>query len=122
MYYLTIVEDQYTWTFVGDALPAQPIGRAGHQCALQGNQMIVVGGVVATDILCNSPGIFVYNISSSAWQSNYKADSMVRRVSLSFRARLFRSWVADRQPSRFCFALSLDSTRLLHSLPISREV
>ncbi|BGP19111.1 hypothetical protein JCM10213v2_007198 [Rhodosporidiobolus nylandii] len=76
MYILTIKEDTYTWSFVGDALPGQPTGRAGHQCALQGSQMIVMGGLTRDDVICEQPGIFVYNTSSSSWQSSYQANTV----------------------------------------------
>lgn len=43
----------FTWTFVGDHLNAQPSARAGHTCDLVGSQMIVIGGYVASDLLCD---------------------------------------------------------------------
>jgi hypothetical protein len=64
VYVLTI--PSYTWTFVGDSLSGQPTGRAGHQCALHGSQLVVVGGVVADDLICDQPGIYVYDVSQSA--------------------------------------------------------
>ncbi|GAA5922899.1 hypothetical protein JCM1841_003775 [Sporobolomyces salmonicolor] len=75
MYILSIQQNSYTWSYVGDDLSGQPPGRAGHQCALSGNQLIVVGGLIAGDVLCEQPGIYVYNTSSSAWQSNFQAGS-----------------------------------------------
>ncbi|GAA5880857.1 hypothetical protein JCM1840_003301 [Sporobolomyces johnsonii] len=75
MYILTIQQNSYTWTFVGDELSGQPPGRAGHQCALSGNQLVVVGGLIAGDVLCEQPGIYVYNTSSSAWESEFQAGS-----------------------------------------------
>lgn len=53
MYILSI--PTYTWVFVGNALSGQPTGRAGHQCALHGSQMIVVGGVVSSNVICDQP-------------------------------------------------------------------
>lgn len=53
VYILTI--PSYKWKFVGDSLPGQPSGRAGHQCALQGSQLIVMGGLVASDLICDQP-------------------------------------------------------------------
>ncbi|CEQ41658.1 SPOSA6832_03417 [Sporobolomyces salmonicolor] len=67
MYILSIQQNSYTWSYVGDDLSGQPPGRAGHQCALSGNQLIVVGGLIAGDVLCEQPG--------SAWQSNFQAGS-----------------------------------------------
>lgn len=91
MYILTI--PSYTWTFVGANLPGQPSGRAGHQCAAQGSQMIVMGGIVSANVICDQPvspnrdlvsaevvpnfyfcqGIYVYDLSKTAWQSSYTA-------------------------------------------------
>ncbi|GAA5891453.1 hypothetical protein JCM6882_004475 [Rhodosporidiobolus microsporus] len=73
IYILTIRENTYTWTFVGNDLSGQPNGRAGQQCALQGNQLIVVGGLTRDDVICEQPGVFVLNTSSMTWQSQYKA-------------------------------------------------
>ncbi|KAK4047347.1 hypothetical protein OIO90_006206 [Microbotryomycetes sp. JL221] len=73
MYILNIQQDVWTWKFVGNDLPSQPVGRAGHQCALIGNQLIVMGGVVASNVLCENPSVFIYNTTGSNWQSNYKA-------------------------------------------------
>ncbi|KAM0786676.1 hypothetical protein ACM66B_002123 [Microbotryomycetes sp. NB124-2] len=73
MYILNIQKDEWTWKFVGDDLPSQPVGRAGHQCVLVGQQLVVMGGVVASNVLCENPSVFVYNVTSSTWQSNYKA-------------------------------------------------
>lgn len=58
VYVLTIADDVYTWSDVGE-LPGAPTGRAGHQCAIAGDQLIVVGGLTRDDVLCEQPGIFV---------------------------------------------------------------
>ena len=58
VYVLTIADGVYTWTDVGE-LPGAPTGRAGHQCAIAGDQLIVVGGLTRDDVLCEQPGIFV---------------------------------------------------------------
>lgn len=77
VYILNIQNDRWTWIDIGDDLPGQPSGRAGHQCALVGNQMVVIGGVIADDILCETPGVFVYNVTGSAWQAEFKAGTTV---------------------------------------------
>ncbi|KAI5477155.1 Kelch-type beta propeller domain containing protein [Pseudohyphozyma bogoriensis] len=69
MYILSL--PSYTWTFVGDDLPSQPTGRAGHQCAISGDQLIVMGGYLGSDIACDQPGIYVYNVSSSSWTNQF---------------------------------------------------
>ena len=58
VYILTIKGNDYTWTAV-DSLPGQPTGRAGHQCVLDGNQLVVIGGVTTGDVICEQPGVFV---------------------------------------------------------------
>ncbi|GJN93507.1 hypothetical protein Rhopal_006564-T1 [Rhodotorula paludigena] len=75
LYILTIQDNTYTWTDVG-TLPGAPTGRAGHQCALSGNQLVVVGGLTRDDVLCEQPGIFVLNTSSFEWQSEYRPNSV----------------------------------------------
>jgi hypothetical protein len=109
MYVLTIKEDEYIWTFVGDDLDGQPNGRAGHQvrplythhfafltffliqCALKGNQLVVVGGLTTNDVICEQPGVFVYNVSSSAWKTSYTANTVVSSTFLSLTAYIPRS-------------------------------
>ncbi|GAA5936076.1 uncharacterized protein JCM15063_002700 [Sporobolomyces koalae] len=66
LWILTIQESAYTWTLVSDNLPGSPAGRAGHQCALWGDQLIVVGGLTSSDLLCDQPGIYVYNTTSDS--------------------------------------------------------
>ncbi|KAL8280709.1 hypothetical protein RQP46_007032 [Phenoliferia psychrophenolica] len=80
MYILSI--PSYTWVFVGDNLSGQPSGRAGHQCALHGSQLLVVGGLVAGNLICDQPGIYVYDVSKSAWQNEFTANSIYSTPSL----------------------------------------
>ncbi|BGP26831.1 hypothetical protein JCM10295v2_005792 [Rhodotorula toruloides] len=82
IYILTIQNDTYTWTYVGDNLPGAPAGRAGHQCALSGNQLVVMGGLTKSDVLCEQPGIFVLNTSSTTWQNNFKSGTIFSTPSL----------------------------------------
>ncbi|GAA5946615.1 hypothetical protein JCM3765_000319 [Sporobolomyces pararoseus] len=73
IYILTIQENAYTWTLVSNALPGSPAGRAGHQCVLSGDQLIVVGGLTSSELLCDQPGIYVYNTTSSAWINQFRS-------------------------------------------------
>ncbi|POY76409.1 hypothetical protein BMF94_0607 [Rhodotorula taiwanensis] len=73
---LTIQGNEYTWTSLGESLPGQPTGRAGHQCALDGNQLVVIGGLTTGDVLCEQPGVFVLNVSSMTWQTSYHANTI----------------------------------------------
>ncbi|GAA5820761.1 hypothetical protein JCM3770_005959 [Rhodotorula araucariae] len=66
VYILTIKDNDFTWTDVG-VLQGAPTGRAGHQCALVGDQLVVMGGVTTNDVL---------NTSSMAWADKYKAKSV----------------------------------------------
>ncbi|GAA6039319.1 hypothetical protein JCM8097_003264 [Rhodosporidiobolus ruineniae] len=76
MWILTIMDNEYTWTSVGDSLSGQPPGRAGHQCVINGNQLVVMGGLTSDDVICEQPGVFVYNVSDSAWSSSFKANTV----------------------------------------------
>ncbi|OAV98673.1 hypothetical protein PTTG_07694 [Puccinia triticina 1-1 BBBD Race 1] len=69
MYVLTI--PGFTWTFIGDKLSSQPSARAGHSCDLIGSQMIVIGGYVASDLLCDSQSVYVFDTTSSTWKNTY---------------------------------------------------
>lgn len=63
IYILTL--PSYTWTFVGNSLPSQPLGRAGHTCTLSGSQMVIIGGLVSSSIISDNPGIYVRNFFRS---------------------------------------------------------
>ncbi|KAA1135319.1 hypothetical protein PGTUg99_009622 [Puccinia graminis f. sp. tritici] len=69
MYVLTI--PGFTWTFIGDKLSSQPSARAGHTCDLIGSQMIVIGGYVASDLLCDSQSVYIFDTTSFAWKNTY---------------------------------------------------
>ncbi|GAA5825789.1 hypothetical protein JCM5353_001428 [Sporobolomyces roseus] len=72
LWILTIQESAYTWTLVSEGLPGSPAGRAGHQCALSGDQLIVVGGLTSADLLCDQPGVYVLNTTDSSWSSEFR--------------------------------------------------
>lgn len=69
MYILTL--PSYTWTYVGSNLTSQPPARAGHTCELLGDTMISIGGYIAEDILCEQPGIYLFNTTSLEWMTDY---------------------------------------------------
>lgn len=69
MYVLTI--PGFTWTYIGDKLSSQPSARAGHTCDLIGSQMIVIGGYVASDLLCDSQSVYVFDTTSFNWKNTY---------------------------------------------------
>ncbi|KEY64791.1 hypothetical protein S7711_08070 [Stachybotrys chartarum IBT 7711] len=71
MYILTI--PSFTWIRVDQSGQDTPLPRAGHTCALQDSQMIVVGGYVGQEDRCDSPGIYVFDVSTLEWKSNFAA-------------------------------------------------
>ncbi|KPI36609.1 uncharacterized protein AB675_4371 [Cyphellophora attinorum] len=62
----------FTWIEVDMSEQSVPPARAGHLCAAWNSQMIVWGGV-GSELSCDSPGIYVFNMSSLAWQNQYTA-------------------------------------------------
>ncbi|KAL1310910.1 hypothetical protein AAFC00_001137 [Neodothiora populina] len=64
----------FTWIKVDQPSDQSvPYARAGHTCAIWDAQMIVVGGYVGTSISCDSPGIYVYDLSSLSWVEQFTA-------------------------------------------------
>lgn len=74
MYILTI--PAFTWIgpiSQGGSSSSIPYARAGHTCTLRDGQMIVAGGFNTTVSKCDSPGIYVFNASSLAWGTSFRA-------------------------------------------------
>jgi hypothetical protein len=71
MYILTI--PSFTWIKVDQSDQDVPRRRAGHTCHLRDSQMIVVGGYIGNEPRCDSPGVFVFDVSSLRWQSSFTA-------------------------------------------------
>lgn len=66
----------FTWTQISSStspLPSEPTGRAGHQCILDGSQLVSIGGYVSEALLCDQPGIYVYDVSKGGWQTAFTA-------------------------------------------------
>ncbi|KAF2495569.1 hypothetical protein BU16DRAFT_393241 [Lophium mytilinum] len=63
----------FTWIPVDTSSQAVPYSRAGHSCNVWDGQMIVVGGYVGQDLSCDSPGIYVFNMSSLEWGTQFTA-------------------------------------------------
>jgi hypothetical protein len=59
----------YTWVQVG-SMSGNPAGRSGHTCHAVGSQMVVVGGYVG-DGGCDSPGIYVFDMTALNWKSSF---------------------------------------------------
>jgi len=63
----------FTWISVDTSKQATPYARAGHTCDVWDGQMIVVGGYVGEDLSCDSPGIYVFNMTSLEWDTQFTA-------------------------------------------------
>lgn len=64
----------FTWIEVdqGTQKASIPPARAGHLCHAWDAQMIVLGGY-NTDLSCDTPGIYVFNMSSLGWSNQFTA-------------------------------------------------
>jgi len=63
----------FTWISVPTDDQSVPYARAGHTCNVWDGQMIVVGGYVGQELSCDSPGIYVFNLSSLSWETQFTA-------------------------------------------------
>jgi len=61
----------FTWISVNLDKQSVPYARAGHTCNVWDGQMIVVGGYIGKDISCETPGVYVFNMSSLQWTNQY---------------------------------------------------
>ncbi|KAI9843751.1 MAG: hypothetical protein M1837_006111 [Sclerophora amabilis] len=61
----------FTWIEVDTKGQSSPPPRAGHSCNIWDGQMIVVGGYVGQDLLCDSPGVYVFDLSGLEWQTSF---------------------------------------------------
>jgi hypothetical protein len=62
----------FTWIEV-DQQNQVPYARAGHSCHVWDGQMIVVGGYIDPNLSCESPGIYVFNMTSLGWSDQFTA-------------------------------------------------
>ena len=61
----------FNWIQVDQSGQSVPPGRSGHTCEIWDGQMIVIGGYVGTDISCESPGTFVFDLTQLKWQNQF---------------------------------------------------
>ena len=73
MWILTL--PSFTWIPVNTDDQATPMARAGHTCHVWDGQMVVVGGYVGADVSCDSPGVYVFDLSTLSWQPSFNARS-----------------------------------------------
>ncbi|KAL9062577.1 MAG: hypothetical protein Q9157_008799, partial [Trypethelium eluteriae] len=63
----------FTWVEVNIDGQSVPPARAGHTCNVWDAQMVVVGGYVGQDLTCDSPGIYVFDMSNLKWVNQFTA-------------------------------------------------
>lgn len=63
----------FTWISVDTSSQSVPYARAGHSCNMWNGQMVVVGGYVGTELSCDSPGVYVFDMSNLKWIEQYNA-------------------------------------------------
>ena len=71
MWILTI--PSFTWYEVNTDGQSVPPPRAGHTCNVWDGQMISVGGYVGEELTCDSPGIYVFDMSNLKWVNTFTA-------------------------------------------------
>jgi hypothetical protein len=65
----------FTWIKVDMDGQSVPYGRSGHTCDVWNSQMVMVGGYVGDELSCESPGIYVFDLSNLEWVQQYTAIS-----------------------------------------------
>ncbi|TKA77538.1 hypothetical protein B0A55_02266 [Friedmanniomyces simplex] len=71
MWILTL--PSFTWIEVDQSKQSVPYGRSGHTCNVWDGQMVVVGGYVGDQLSCDSPGIYVFDMSNAQWVQQFTA-------------------------------------------------
>jgi hypothetical protein len=74
MWILTL--PSFTWIKVDMDGQSVPYGRSGHTCNVWDAQMVMVGGYVGNQSLtCETPGIYVFDMSALEWVNQFTAKS-----------------------------------------------
>ncbi|KAL6707586.1 hypothetical protein ACN47E_003935 [Coniothyrium glycines] len=73
MWILSVPSFQWIEVDQGTGSAGKPPARAGHQCHVWDGQMVVLGGYVGQELSCDSPGIYVFNMSSLSWSNQFTA-------------------------------------------------
>lgn len=63
----------FQWIQVDQEGQSVPYGRSGATCMLWDAQMVVVGGYVGTDLSCETPGVYVFDVSNLQWVREFTA-------------------------------------------------
>lgn len=93
MWILTL--PSFTWIQVDQGGQSVPPGRSGHTCNVWDAQMVMVGGYTGPNTLsCDSPGVYVFDMSGLQWVNQFTAlsagndDSDSKVVSNPFNQQL----------------------------------
>ncbi|KAF4554633.1 Kelch motif-containing protein 2 [Elsinoe fawcettii] len=73
MWILTL--PSFTWIQVDQTNQPIPYARAGHTCNIWNAQMVLVGGYVGPEVSCDSPGVYVFDLSTLKWNTAYESRS-----------------------------------------------
>ncbi|KAI7339573.1 kelch repeat protein [Hortaea werneckii] len=84
MWILTL--PSFTWIEVDMSGQSVPYGRSGHSCNIWDGQMVMVGGYVGDQLSCESPGIYVFDLSNCQWVQEFTALSLGKDGSSSASA------------------------------------
>ena len=71
MWILTL--PSFTWIQVDQNGQSVPYGRSGQTCNIWDGQMVMVGGYVGPDLSCESPAIYVFDLSNLQWVQQFTA-------------------------------------------------
>ena len=63
----------FNWIRVDQEGQSVPYGRSGHTCNIWNGQLVSVGGYVGDQLTCESPGIYVFDLSTLEWAQQYTA-------------------------------------------------
>lgn len=63
----------FNWIKVDQSGQSVPYGRSGHTCNVWNGQLVSVGGYIGDQLTCESPGIYVFDLSNLEWKQEYTA-------------------------------------------------
>lgn len=63
----------FNWIQVDQSGQSVPYGRSGHTCNIWNGQLVSVGGYVGDQLSCESPGIYVFDLSNLQWVQQFTA-------------------------------------------------
>jgi hypothetical protein len=63
----------FTWIQVDQSTQSVPYARAGASCNVWDAQMVIVGGYVGDELTCETPGVYVFDLSNLQWVQQFTA-------------------------------------------------